>query len=260
MHAKRETGGVRLRKKPTAEAFQHRLWEVDALRGLAVVLMIIFHFTWDLQFFGLVAVDVFSRPWQIFARGIGTAFIFLLGLSLALLHQRGRLGLRYVLWRAGLLLGLGTLISLATYGFVGDSYVRFGILHLLGVSVLLVLPFPGVPAWQSMLAGTGLIVVGALLNHTAAPFPWLIWLGVPQAGVTMVDYYPLLPWFGVALIGVAVGRMGFRDGRRAYPLPALGGSPPIRALSWLGQHSLPIYLLHQPLLIGVLIALGAVAS
>lgn len=242
------------------EALQHRLWEIDALRGLAVVLMILFHFTWDLQFFGLVAVDVFTRPWQIFARGIGTAFIFLLGLSLALRHQRERLGLRYGLWRAGLLLGLGTLISLATYGFVGDSYVRFGILHLLGVSALLVLPFPGAPAWLSMLAGTSLIVVGALLNRTAAPFPWLIWLGVPQAGVTMVDYYPLLPWFGVALIGVAVARMGFRDGRRAYPLPALGGSPPIRALSWLGQHSLPIYLLHQPLLIGLFIALGAVAS
>lgn len=256
---------MRLRKLPpppraklSAEELQHRLWELDALRGLAVVLMIVFHFTWDLQFFGLVAVDVFSRPWQIFARGIGSAFIFLLGFSLALRHQRGRLGLRYGLWRASLLLGLGTLISLATYGFVGDSYVRFGILHLLGVSVLLVLPFAGAPAWQSLLAGTGLIVVGALLNRTAAPFPWLIWLGVPQAGVTMVDYYPLLPWVGVALIGVAVGRMGFRDGRRTYPLPALGGSPPFRALAWLGQHSLPIYLLHQPLLLGLLIALGAV--
>lgn len=245
--------------EPAAD-LQQRLWEIDALRGLAVVLMIVFHFTWDLQFFGLAAVEVFSRPWQIFARGIGTTFTLLLGLSLALRHERGRLGPRYVLTRAGLLLGLGLLISIATYAFVGAGYVRFGILHLLGAATLLAAPFLGAPAWQSLAAGAGMIVAGALLGRASAPFPWLIWLGLPQAGVTMVDYYPLLPWGGAALIGVALGRLGYRGGRRAFPLPAVGGSAPIRALSWLGRRSLPIYLLHQPLLIGLLLALGASAS
>jgi uncharacterized membrane protein len=70
------------------ERHSERLWELDALRGLAVVLMIVFHLTWDLQFLGLIVVDVFSRPWQIFARGIGSLFIFLLGVSLVLSSAR----------------------------------------------------------------------------------------------------------------------------------------------------------------------------
>lgn len=80
------------------ERHSERLWELDALRGLAVVLMVVFHLTWDLQFLGLVAVDVFSRPWQIFARGIGSLFIFLLGVSLVLSSARD--GARALLLRS----------------------------------------------------------------------------------------------------------------------------------------------------------------
>ena len=65
-----------------------RLWEVDTLRGIAIVLMVIYHFVWDLSYFGLYSVNVFSMPWQIFARSIGSTFIFLLGLSLTLSYSR----------------------------------------------------------------------------------------------------------------------------------------------------------------------------
>lgn len=231
-----------------------RLWEIDALRGLSVILMVCFHFVWDLQFTGMAAVDVFSRPWQIFARGIGASFITLLGVSLALRASRGALTPAYVLRRAGLLLGLGLLISLATYLFVGPGYVRFGILHLLGAATLLAAPLVGLPAWASALAGVLLIGAGALLNGTAAPFPWLIWLGVQQQGVTMVDYYPLLPWAGFALLGVAAARALYPGGARRFPLPDLAPLPGVGGLRYLGAHSLTIYLLHQPILLGLLLA------
>lgn len=236
-----------------------RLWEIDALRGLAVVLMIFFHFVWDLQFFGLVGVDVFSAPWQIFARAIGSSFTVLLGLSLALRHERGSLTLAYALRRAGLLLGLGMLITLATTLFIGPAYVRFGILHLLGASTLLALPFVGARPWISALVAVTLIAVGMVLNAIPVNFPWLIWLGVPQAGIVMVDYYPLLPWSGFALLGVSVAGALYSGGQRSWSLPDLNQTPFIWLLTRLGRRSLLIYLLHQPVLIGMLLTFQALS-
>lgn len=237
-----------------------RLAWVDMLRGLAVALMVFFHFVWDLQYFALASVDVFSAPWQIFARGIGSSFIFLLGFSLSLRHQRVGLTTGYVLRRAGLLLGLGMLITLATYLFVGASYVRFGILHVLGASTLLALPFAHTRGRWAALVGAALIVAGVFIGHVAVDFPWLIWLGMPQAGVVMVDYYPLLPWSGIALLGLGAGRAAARSGGAPGLMGKLAAAPPGQALGWLGRHSLPIYLLHQPILIGLLLAAQTISA
>ena len=82
---------------------------------------------------------------------------------------------------------------------------------------------------------------------TVAPvdFPWLLWLGFVPAGDQAVDYFPLIPWFGLVLIGLFLGRVLYADNRRRLPLPDLSRLLPIKALQWLGQRSLPIYLLHQ---------------
>jgi uncharacterized membrane protein len=249
-----------LTSRSTASAAAHqassrieRLWEIDAVRGIAVVLMVCFHLIWSLQFFGFIAVNINALPWQVFARSIGSSFIFLLGLSLALRHARQGLAIGYLLRRAGLLLGLGMLITVVTFLFIGAQYVRFGILHLLGAATLLVWPFVFLrPRW-SIVVGLGFLGAGWLLGQTAAPFPWLIWLGVPQAGLWMVDYYPVLPWSGMALFGVGAGLSIARVGVAQHALSRFARARPIKALRWLGQHSLIIYLLHQPVLIGLLL-------
>lgn len=236
-----------------------RLWEVDAARGVAVVAMIIFHLMWDLDYTGLSGVNVFSPPWQIFARGIGTSFAFLLGLSLWLVAVRlpPRDLWRYAVRRSITIIALGLLITAGTYAFVGDAYVRFGILQLLGSMLILSLPFITAPLWLTIGAGLAMIAVGAYLTTLSAPFPWLLAVGVAQAGVEMVDYYPLLPWGGAALLGVACGRLSYPDGRRRLALTDLSAVAPVRALRFLGRHSLLIYLLHQPVLLGALFGLQA---
>ncbi|HMQ32639.1 MAG TPA: heparan-alpha-glucosaminide N-acetyltransferase [Chloroflexaceae bacterium] len=237
-----------------------RFWEVDAARGVAVLGMVFFHFMWDLQFFGLSSVNVFSTPWQIFARSIGTTFTFLLGLSLWLIATRlSPQTLRhYVIRRGVTILGLGLLISLGTRLFVGDAYVRFGILHLLGTMLVLSLPFVRAPLWLIFAMGIAMIVGGAFLTTLRAPFPWLTVFGVVEAGVEMVDYYPLLPWGGAALLGIACGRLAYPNGQRSVALPELDVLATVRALRLLGRHSLLIYLLHQPILLGTLFALQTV--
>jgi uncharacterized membrane protein len=239
-----------------------RLWEVDTARGVAVIAMVFFHLMWDLQYVGLSNVNVFSTPWQIFARSIGTAFTFLLGLSLWLVATRLTPSAlwRYAVQRSITLVGLGLLVTLGTRLFVGDTYVRFGILHLLGSMMVLCLPFIRAPLWPTFVTGIVMIVIGAYMTTLRAPFPWLVALGVAQAGVEMVDYYPLLPWGGAALLGVACGRVCYPGGRRRLALPEQGNRAPLRGLSFLGRHSLPIYLLHQPVLLGALLAFQTVRS
>lgn len=235
-----------------------RLWEIDALRGLAVVLMVVFHFAWDLSFFRLAPIDIGSTAWQTFARSVGATFALLLGLSLAVRVARGGAHATFgaTLRRGLMIFALGMVITAATYVAVGDEFVVFGILHLLGLSLILAYPFARRSPWLSAALGAGLFLLGAYLNTGSLAVPWLIWLGVPQAGRSMVDYYPLLPWFGVALLGVAAGHWLYPLGHRAFRLPDLGNVGIIRGLRFLGRHSLTIYLLHQPILLGLLIGLG----
>lgn len=246
-----------------AAARSPRLWEVDAVRGVAVLAMVFFHLMWDLrQFFGYTDVDVFSPPWQTFARLIGSTFMFVMGVSLTLdahkFERDARSHWRRNFGRGARILGAGMLVTLATYVVVGEQFVRFGILHLAGASIILATPFVRARTWLSALTGVVVIAAGAYLQTLAAPSPWLIPFGVRHAGVNMVDYYPLLPWFGLVLLGIVFGKVAYPEGARRFPLPKLKLFIVDRSLRELGQHSLAIYLLRQPILITLIIVFSQV--
>lgn len=237
-----------------------RYWEIDAARGIVVVLMVFFHLMWDLSYFQVTDVDILSAPWQTFARGIGTTFTLLMGLSLTIRATR-EAGEPPARWRPFLqrgtrIFGFGMVVTLVTYLAIGKGFVVFGILHMQGVALMLAYPFIRARTWVTGVAALVVIVAGVYLNRLSAPFPWLIWLGVPEQGRAMVDYYPLLPWSGAALLGVVLGRTCYPRGLRSFRLPPLGDAGPVRLLCSLGRHSLTIYLVHQPVLLGLLIALG----
>lgn len=228
------------------------------LRGVTVVAMIYFHLMWDLSFYGLSDTAIYSLPWQIFARGIGSTFTFLLGLSLVLTAARlpGPAFGRRVLKRGAILLGLGMIITVATFVMFPDSYVRFGILHLLGSALWITAAFVRAPIRLSLVGGLAMLAGGFYLNAQVTDVAWLVWLGLAPVGMAMVDYYPILPWVGWALLGVALGRMLYRDGQRRFRLPDFSAPAPIRGLRWLGRNSLIIYLAHQPILIGIIAGLA----
>lgn len=236
---------------------QQRLWEIDTLRGIAVVCMVIFHVSWDLQFLGLSSVNVFSDGWQAFARSIGSTFALLLGLSLTLVAARlndQRSTARYALRRGALILGAGLLVSLATFALLGDGYVRFGVLHMLGTMLILAIPWLSAPAWAAAGIGLLMIAAGFQLNTVISDNPWLLPFGILPSGIAMADYYPLLPWGGFSLLGVALGRAFYPAGQRRFALPDLANVALIRLLRLFGRHSLLIYLVHQPLALGLLYA------
>jgi uncharacterized membrane protein len=235
----------------------NRYWEVDALRGIAITMMVIYHLVFDLNFFGYQRIQVYSGPWMIFARTTATLFIGLAGVSLAISY--GRLRHRsnaaslfggYIV-RGLKLVGWGMVITLSMWIFTGDLTVIFGILHLIGAATILAYPFLSL-GWLNLPLGAAMIALGLVIKRVRVSYPWLLWLGLKPPELYQLDYFPLLPWFGVALLGVFVGQLFYPNGRQRFNLSQPAHSSPMSLLSWLGRHSLIIYLVHQPLLFAAL--------
>ena len=226
-----------------------RLWEVDALRGVAVVMMVIYHLLYDLYYFRVTDV-IFTNPfWFYFQRTTATLFIALMGISLAL--RQGRSSGHTADWmlaKRGLqLVGWGLVISAVTWLALGpELYIRFGVLHFMGVSILLSYPFLH---WRWVNVGLGIlsIGVGIWLQQFRFDPPWsyLFWLGLEPVNHTYVDFFPFVRWFGVVLIGISIGNWLYVKGERQFPLTDLSLVPPIIALRTLGRHALPISVVHD---------------
>lgn len=239
-----------------------RFWEIDALRGVAIIMMVIYHLMWDLYTFGIAEIDLFGPFWQGFQRTTASLFLILVGVLLQLRADRLRAsGKGAAIWprqvrRALIVFSAGLLVTAVTYVVLPREYVIFGILHLIGVGMILAYPFVPLGVWN-VVPGLALIAAGGVVSQIVVPYPWLLWLGVRPAGFASIDYFPLLPWFGVILLGLAGGRLVYGNGRR-LPLPDLAHTPPVRLLAWLSRYALLIYLIHQPLLIAALMALGLI--
>lgn len=240
--------------------YKDRLWEVDLLRGGAVVAMVLFHLLWDLDYMDVIHIDLYAWPESIFVYSIGTAFLFLVGLSLALSSQRARHKLerrafisKYLV-RGGIMFLLGMLISLFTWIAVGDDFVRFGVLHCIGISIILAVPLLNLK-WSNLVMGAVFVVMGPLIAAMRFDFQYLFWLGFVPEGFHTIDYFPLLPWFGVVLLGLFAGKVLYPHSRRAFRLVDLSSKATIRAMTNIGRHSLFIYFIHQPILLGTLFLL-----
>ena len=227
-----------------------RLPLIDAARAAAVAAMIVYHFAWDLRYFGFIAVDVAESPgWRIFARSIAGSFIFLVGVSLVLATRSGVHPRRF-LKRLGIIAAAAGAITLVTYFVFPDSFIFFGILHHIAVASVLGLLFVRMPIPLVVAAAILCFVIPPLLAGPAFDRPALLWLGLASYFPRTNDFVPVFPWFGMALFGIAGARL------TPFAAPYLAGIagraqaiPP--ALLWAGRHSLAIYLLHQPMLLGL---------
>lgn len=235
-----------------------RYWEIDLLRGTAVLMMILYHFLFDLNSYGIMPVQVYTGFWRYFAFATASLFVLLAGVSVAISAARAEQN-SGVSWpyrrlvRHGLtVLSCGLLVTLATYLYLGDLAILFGILHLIGVSIFLSLLFLRFKH-LNLLFGMLCIWAGWVVAGINGPL-WLLWAGIHPVNFASVDYTPLLPWFGVLLIGLWCGKVLYPGGRRGFnPLPpAPRLAEPILLV---GRHSLFVYLVHQLILVGILMLL-----
>ncbi|MGS1093537.1 heparan-alpha-glucosaminide N-acetyltransferase [Aquamicrobium terrae] len=225
-----------------------RIEAIDAARGIALLAMVSYHFTWDLEFFGYVTRGLTAfGGWKIYARGIASSFLFLVGVSLMLAHGNG------IRWngfgkRLAMIVAAALAITVATWFATPGSFIFFGILHHIALASVLGLAFLRFPVWALVLAAVLVAAAPQFLRLPAFDHPSLWWLGLSTINPRSNDYVPLFPWFAAVLAGMAAAKFAKASGL----LARLGGHLPqaaARPLVLIGQHSLAFYLIHQPVLI-----------
>lgn len=216
---------------------QNRYPELDLLRTVALSAMILYHTAYDLSAFYGFQIDVLSDGWWLLARSTATLFLLLVGLSFVISWDRTETSERSrKYWQRGcLLLAVAMMVSLATLVFDASSHVRFGILHLIGTSILILPFFMRFGLWN---APVGLIFI-------------IIGQFIPPPPFATIDHFALLPWFGVILLGAALGDafyVRWISWRKHFPSLETRSSKLV-ALSLPSRHSLLIYLVHQPIIL-----------
>ena len=231
-----------------------RIWEVDFLRGLAIILMVFYHLGYDLKELcgikSLFGIEInlssfFLTTAQYFFAGL---FIVLSGISSTLSHGNVRRALK--------LIGVALIITVATYLYDPSLAIHFGILHCLGVSILIY----GLTLQKSAplrCAAAAAIVLGLsaavslMMNSVSVRFDWLLPFGITSSMYSSYDYFPLLPWLGIFLAGATLGKTIYVS-QQSLLLKRRS----VFFINAAGRHSLLIYIIHQPMLLGVLYLLG----
>ena len=239
----------------------NRFIEIDMLRGIALALMIFGHLLWDLDHFGVAPMN--SGIYSALQNFVPQLFFIIVGIGLIVSKKKQenkintdetqyykRLALR------GLkIFTLGMFLTIVSLIFFPNQVVLFGVLHCIGFSVLLSIPFLKYRSY-TLLFALLFIFGGTILGQIHVDNPTIFHLaaGLHQVDVWRytVDYFPLLPWFGFTLLGLVIGDWLYCGNTRSFKMPDLSRYKPAKLFSWMGQHSLGIYLIHQPIIAGAL--------
>jgi uncharacterized membrane protein len=223
-----------------------RIWEIDFFRGVAILLMVVFHLVVDLKDFYGFPLDYLQGFWYYEGKLSAIMFMLLAGISTCFGRNVLKHGLRVFGW--------GMVLTVITYIYYPHMYIRFGILHLLGSSLLLYYFIRKLPSKVMAVLSIVIIIVGNVFIRMDVDSPFLFPLGLTTANFMSMDHYPLLPWSGVFLLGVVTGRIlyGTRQSLIVKPYK-------FETIEFLGRHSLLIYLIHQPIMIMILYLLHMLA-
>lgn len=233
-----------------------RFWEIDSFRGIAIIMMVIFHLMWDLKYFGFINFDLYAGFWGYFQIATAGLFLLLAGLVVSLSAQRHEKKYPlHFLKRGVFIFACGLLISAVTYIIFPKDFIYFGILHLIGVSIILSIPIARkkfIPLALAVL----MIALPLLFNLQKVGIDFLVWVGLSVPAPTF-DFEPLIPWFGAFLFGIFIGNWLYAKGKRGFVLKE-NNSKPLKFLEFLGKNSLKIYLLHQIVLFGLVYAISLI--
>ncbi|WP_175059806.1 heparan-alpha-glucosaminide N-acetyltransferase [Thermococcus sp. 2319x1] len=234
-----------------SEVYSKRFWEVDFVRGIALIMMLISNFVTDLQFF--LGYSEHKLFWRLFAYATASLFVSISGLSLWISHARGRKSPKKYLLRFTKLFGLGLLITLITSMLLDKGTIYFGVLHFLGVASLLIIPLYSL-GWKNIFPAVLFLLGGQIVKNVHADTLLFLPLGITPREFFTLDYFPIFPWFGVFLLGTSTGALIYPEGKRKFKT-SLPKIPPVEFICFMGRNTLGIYLIHQPVFVGFLMLL-----
>lgn len=227
-----------------------RIATIDILRGIAILMMFVFHFSYDLNLFGYVTINFLEEPfWATFRVFIVSSFLLLVGISI-ILADRKKIDSQRFIYRMAKILTYALVVTLGSYVMLPESFIYFGILHFILAASVLGLLFRKY-YWFNLILGIGLLILDTVASHSLFDNPLINWIGFTTQLPYTEDYVPLVPWFGVVLIGMFIGRRWFNGNTPAW-LNWQASNPATKTLAFGGRYSLHIYVLHQPIFIGVI--------
>lgn len=255
-----------------------RAFELDAMRGLAVVGMVFYHFIFDVRY--MMGIDLFSFQDEIYFNdmirpSMTLTFVIVSGISSCFSRNNGKRALKIFL----VSFVFSIAMALASLSLQMDLYVFFNVLHLLafgtaGYALFQVLekrflqyrPLNEIEmkAHQGRTNTVILVLASLVLFFDRLPSLysgqvqgyWLLPLGIlPRDSISMGDYLPILPWLGFYLVGLAIGRIAYPEKKTLFPSASERIFRITAPISFLGRHSLIIYLLHQPVFLAILFGL-----
>lgn len=216
-----------------------RIWELDLLRGIALILMVYFHVVYDLKEIYQQNVSYQSGLTYYLGKAAGSLFIFTAGVSSFLTRSNIKRALK--------ILALALIITAATHLYNPAMGIKFGILHFLGVCILTAPWVSRLRTHILLLLGTLVIISQVYFDGIQVTHNFLFMLGLTTSSFISSDFYPLIPWYGVYLFGLAAGKLFYEEKKSLFAV-----QPPDNPLLMAGRHTLWIYLIHQPLILAVL--------
>lgn len=222
-----------------------RVWWVDLLRGLACLSMPFYHITYNLYAMGFTEIAYNKAPfWKVWQVTGLSSFILVSGMAFVL-STRNQINWPRLLRRGAKLILLAVAITTVTYFVMPEKFVRFGVLHFFALTVLLAPLFRPLGVFNILIGASIVVFFNWMGKAGLFPDPWLYITGLMSDRPRSMDYVPLIPWFGVFLIGIGAGNL--LNVEKLRNLPPAWTKPVI----WLGQHSLSFYFIHQALLFGL---------
>ncbi|SFG12752.1 Uncharacterized membrane protein [Desulfotomaculum arcticum] len=227
-------------EKNMAKPVQQRLWEIDAIRGTALLLMIAYHLLYDLKEFYNVNIAYNQGLYFIIGKTAAILFILIAGVSSTFSKKNTRRAFKLIAW--------GYVIYIVMYLVVPGSNIVFGILQFLGVCLLLYPVFNNFSPYWLAAIGTIIILAGDAASQLPVSHNWLAPLGLMGPDFYSVDYFPLIPWFGVFLWGISIRKLVYKQNSSLFAT----ANRFLKPVAAVGKHTLIIYLIHQPLIMAAL--------
>lgn len=216
-----------------------RVWELDFLRGIALILMIYFHILYDMGEFFSYKINCFEGYNYYIGRISVILFILISGISSTLSRSNLKRGFKLLL--------VALCVSLFSYLYDKNFVIKFGVIHFFASCMLLYPLIDRINKWVLPFLGTAIIALGPFFGGLRVSNEYLFPFGVTTPSFTSSDYYSLVPWMGLFLYGIFLGKTVY-SGRKSI----LKFQIPKNPVNSIGKHTLLFYIIHQPLIIGVL--------
>ncbi|MEK7544981.1 MAG: heparan-alpha-glucosaminide N-acetyltransferase [Patescibacteria group bacterium] len=230
---------------------QIRLWQIDFLRGFAVIGMIVFHTFFIFNFFTVGYGPLEGFSWLIFERFIQFTFIGLIGVTLTFSRKKYKTHI----FRGLKILGLAAIISIVTYIFDPKTFVKFGILHFIGTSIILIAPLSQ-KKYINLFLGIGAFIIGEGMGQITTTNIFLYIIGFQSYHLPGLDYFPIFPWISIIFSGMFLGNiMKEKFKTTNMKMPKI-----LTPITFLGKHSLMTYMVHIPVIIGALWIFGEISQ